>query len=213
MRDICVCARARAAFHCLRGGAQMMPYDVFAMLLEGEAAEVRFLRILRVLKLVRLFRLQSLIVNFEMDYNVNHNTLTLWKFLLAVVYLTHCLACGFIFVTVLEDAPRNWLTEYEHNHASKLTQYTVALYYSAAMASSVGYGPFGAITPAEQVKPSVACQLESSNDYVDAHRELVCLCDCVLSRRMRSSACSLAASLTRSSSRPRSTFSSTWSAT
>src|SRR3546814_5806235 len=128
----------------------MLPYDVFAIAFTGTIEEVRFFRVLRVVKLVRLMRLQSLIVNFEMDYNLNHNTLTIWKFAFAVVYLTHLLACGFVFVTVLEDASKNWLTEYEYNHAQALTQYTAAMYYPAAMVSSVGYGPFAALTPAQQ---------------------------------------------------------------
>lgn len=130
---------------------QMLPYDVFSIAFQGTVAQVRFFRVLRMLKLVRLLRLQSLIMNFEMDYNVNHNTLTLFKYVLAIVYMTHILACGFIFVSVIEDAPQNWLTEYGYDHAQPLTQYTVALYYAAAMVSSVGYGPFGAVTPTEQV--------------------------------------------------------------
>ena len=131
----------------------MLPYDVLALTYRSSftTETVRVFRLLRILKLTRLWRLQSLIVNFEMDYNIDYNNLSLCKFIVGTLYLTHLIACGFNLVAELEDSPHNWLTENGYDGSPDASKYTVALYYAAAMVSTIGLGPMVGVTPAEQV--------------------------------------------------------------
>lgn len=130
---------------------QLIPYDVFALLGNNELEVVRLLRLLRLIKLLWLFRLHDLLSNFEIDFPINYNVITLIKFFSCIVYLTHIIACGYVLVTVLESYPVSWITESGFEGAEDGTIYVAAMYYAATLVSTIGFGGIASVTPAEQV--------------------------------------------------------------
>ena len=73
------------------------------------------LKVLRTLKLFRIVKSGRILRRLEDSINVDYNLLTLFKFLIGVMFLSHWQACAFKICSDVAGHQLTWITNYFHN--------------------------------------------------------------------------------------------------
>jgi CRP-like cAMP-binding protein len=158
----------------------VIPFDAISVALEASGAHVgnlqgiRLLRLLRLIKLARVVRAARIIKRREAEMNIKYSTLTVLKFILIIIMLTHWVSCLMGLLPDVEAAscdflsddeitngtvPFNWYTVYftglrgfDCNQVNVWSIYLAGCYYAAMTLSTIGYGD---VTPKTDVERGV----------------------------------------------------------
>ena len=80
----------------------------------GNASDLKVLRVvrcLRLIKLVRLAKASTTLHKFVRKYGIRNSALTLMKFGIAVVIVSHWMSCLWMLIPKLEGGTVNWATK------------------------------------------------------------------------------------------------------
>ena len=110
--------RKRVALRYLRGLffidlVSLVPFDWIAISMNNPTLEK--LKVLRTLKLFRIVKSGRILRRLEDSINVDYNLLTLFKFLIGVMFLSHWQACAFKICSDVAGHQLTWITNYFHN--------------------------------------------------------------------------------------------------
>ncbi|GBG30458.1 Potassium voltage-gated channel protein eag [Hondaea fermentalgiana] len=114
---------------------------------------VRMIRLIRLTKLLRIFRASRVLKRWETHMSINYGTLTLCKFVLYMLLLSHWLACLFRLVARktgsgglgegddVEFATESWVEAYFGDRPVNIgEEYNAALYWAVMTVTTIGYG-------------------------------------------------------------------------
>jgi hypothetical protein len=131
----------------------IFPFDLMGILMNsggGEtggksASDLKVLRVVRCLRLVKLIRLakaSSTLQKFERKYGIRNSDLTLLKFAIAVVVVSHWMSCLWMLVPKLESLEKSWVTNYfgvdKDNPPSAGKLYLTCTYWSVMTLTTIG---------------------------------------------------------------------------
>lgn len=110
--------RKKVALRYLRGlfiidVVSLIPFDWIAIALRSPVLQK--LKVLRTLKLFRIVKSGRILRRLEDSINIDFNVLTLFKFLIGVMLLSHWQACAFKICADVAGHQLNWISSYFHN--------------------------------------------------------------------------------------------------
>ncbi|GMH45876.1 hypothetical protein BSKO_13839 [Bryopsis sp. KO-2023] len=165
--------RSKIAEHYFKGWLSIdlisiLPFDHVSTYSKSSAASsllklsrvIKTVKILRLLKAIKLLRLLFLPRLFDMMENfLGRPLFRTFRFLLAVVVISHWSACIFYFIAYTEgEGTGTWVDNYGLATKSNSERYVSALYWAFATMTSVGYGDVVAITVAEKIM-AIICMI------------------------------------------------------
>jgi len=113
---------------------------------------LRMIRLLRLAKLLRIFRASRVLKRWETRLSVSYGYITLTKFVVYMLLLSHWLACVIRLVPYIEEGDFSWLKNYFADPAEEhpMTIYNTALYWAVMTVTTIGYGDVAMTTSAER---------------------------------------------------------------
>lgn len=107
---------------------------------------LRVVRLLRLIKLLRVVRASRIFARWESSIGLSFSTISVLKFSLSMVLVSHWLACIFHLVPQFDEQPpyKNWLVGAGMWDSGVMSRYIISLYWSVTTVTTVGYGD---ITP------------------------------------------------------------------
>jgi hypothetical protein len=122
----------------------VLPFDLLGMGLESRYVEslrvFRFIRLLRLTKLLRVVRASRILTRWQSEFGIRYSVISLLKFGLALVSISHWGACLWALVPSLTEADESWLHGLRLNDSGHLEKYVAALYWSSMTVTTIGYG-------------------------------------------------------------------------
>jgi voltage-gated potassium channel Kch len=157
----------------------IFPFDLLGILMDsdssggegGSASDLKVLRVVRCLRLIKLIRLLKASANlqkFVRYYGIRNSALTLLKFAVAVVVVTHWLSCLWMLVPKLEAGEENWVTKYygvskdDPIFEQKGELYLTSMYWAMMTLTTIGYGDVTASTPGEMLLSTIGMGVGAS---------------------------------------------------
>jgi len=155
----------------------IVPFDFFS--LQGSASAdlrlIRLVRLFRLTKLLRILRAGRMLQRWEATVALNYARIALAKFATIAVLVCHWLACAWYLVIEFDtsgekcgpecvvekigsDNTLSWINTYPYleENAGPFSIYVVALYWSIATLSTLGYGDVVPTTDSERAFTVVA---------------------------------------------------------
>lgn len=153
----------RIVVHYLRGWftvdiLSILPFGHLGLILNSDALKgmkiVKVVRLLRLLKLMRILKASRVFRRIELNMSVTYHKLSLLKFFIILILMSHWLACMWALSLTLVEKSDNiprWVdsfAELEKNVAVKTEdsvwkKYIASLYFTSYTITSVGYGDIG----------------------------------------------------------------------
>ena len=123
---------------------------------------LKYLRMFRMVRLLRMLKVQAMLdkitSSIEDKYGVNLSFLRIIKMVLALMFLSHLLACAWYAVSIMSHEhfgeESYWLAEYDNGRAvtgSTSVRYIYSVYWALTTLTTVGYGD---ITPVNDTERS-----------------------------------------------------------
>lgn len=135
----------------------------------GKLKIFRVVRLFRLLKLFRIFRASRIFSRWEAYISVSYAWLSLIKFIVAVLSVSHWLACFWGLTPGIEDfvgndgVAKNWILNYDHvDTEDGVDLYLTSLYWSVMTLTTIGYGDVSPVTPGERVLAILAMMMGGS---------------------------------------------------
>jgi len=132
----------------------IFPYDLIAFFVHGDAiGDLSVLSIIRMFRMFKLFKLMSIkriFQRMEAQYAINYDYLELGKYLVAVFFIVHLLACGLMIVGNPDNTSHSWMIEGGYDDADHSSQYLTAAYWATMTLSTIGYGDITLVSNAEK---------------------------------------------------------------
>ncbi|CAB9520515.1 Potassium channel AKT2 [Seminavis robusta] len=134
----------------------VFPFYYVALAITGEMGQdsdlARYLSILRLFRLVRLHRIKQLFDALQYNTHVSLTALTLTRNFGAAMVWTHFAACVMYFIARQYnfENEETWIGG-QVNESTGYERYVTALYWSVVTFTTVGYGDFSPVNPAEQI--------------------------------------------------------------
>ncbi len=123
---------------------------------------LRMIRLVRLIKLLRLVRMSRVLKRFEAHLSIPYGIITLAKYFIMMITISHWLACLIRIVVVYEfpdgwwvekndpewPAHSNWIRGYfmvqlnyaDHESVTPWLQYNAAIYWAVMTVTTIGYG-------------------------------------------------------------------------
>jgi len=162
----------------------VIPFDAVSIAIElqgggsGNLQGIRLLRLLRLIKLIRVVRASRIIKRREADLELKYSTLTLFKFLVIILVLTHWISCLMALIPQLDgqtydnftpqeiangSKPFNWIVVYfegplgfSYGEYNIWSVYLAGCYFAAMTLTTIGYGD---VTPKTDAERGVVCMI------------------------------------------------------
>lgn len=153
----------------------IVPFDIIGFVVGSEAVSrlkiLRILRLLRLFKLVKLLRSAEMITKLQSRLGFKYSMMSLCKYMMIILFVSHWIACLWHVVTVLEDENVvTWVVSYfcagvpSGCNPSIAALYCASLYHATMTITTIGYGDLVATTTTERWV-SVAIQLLGASLY------------------------------------------------
>eukprot|EP00980_Cylindrotheca_fusiformis_P020957 scaffold7970_cov118-Cylindrotheca_fusiformis.AAC.13 len=133
----------------------VMPFYLIALAISGQYLEnntaTQYMALLRLFRLVRMRRVKQLFDIIKFSTKVSLMSLTLIRNGVAAMVWSHFAACVFYFIAKQYDfdADNTWIGP--HEDMSPFQTYVTTLYWSVVTFTTVGYGDYSPVNPAEQI--------------------------------------------------------------
>mmetsp|Transcript_42262 Transcript_42262/g.135277 ORF Transcript_42262/g.135277 Transcript_42262/m.135277 type:complete len:608 (-) Transcript_42262:209-2032(-) len=161
----------------------IFPYDLMEFVGVTSASNLKALRVIRLMrlaKLLRIFRAGRMFQRWEATLTIDYAKVSLFKFVVIIMFLSHWMACAWHLVAVLEygddyedltyaerSGTLTWIENYdllddggEGGSGSKVwPRYFTSLYWSVATLSTLGYGDVVPATDTERVFATLSAML------------------------------------------------------
>mmetsp|Transcript_105686 Transcript_105686/g.305801 ORF Transcript_105686/g.305801 Transcript_105686/m.305801 type:complete len:295 (-) Transcript_105686:17-901(-) len=159
--DHLVTDRSGIAVHYARGMfwldlAGIFPFYLVALSIAGDVGDesdiAAYLSLLRLIKLVRLHRMKQLFDHLQYNPHVSLLMLTLLRNFGFAILWSHFAACIFYFIAKKYDfdPDTTWIGG-SIDGLNPFERYVTSLYWSVVTFTTVGYGDYSPVNPAEQI--------------------------------------------------------------